>query len=101
MRGLGEVDLWLLSELYGPTSFGVRRRTYSQAYEAGRLEFPQFGLRLRQIAILHEHAIEIVVVHLRELGMIPADNTPAEVRTRRRSRAQEKRSIHQSAQLSQ
>lgn len=28
MRGLGEIDLWLLSEVYGPTCFGVHRRTF-------------------------------------------------------------------------
>jgi len=101
MRGLSEIDLWLLSELYGPTTFGVRRRTYAQAFEAGRREFPQFGLRLRQIVMLHERAIEIVVIHLRELAMIPLANAAGEGRTRRRLRPQEKRSIHQSAQLSQ
>jgi len=101
MQGLGEIDLWLLSELYGPTTFGVRRRTYAQAFKAGRREFPQFGLRLRQIVMLHERAIEIVVIHLRELAMIPLANAAGEGRTRRRLRPQEKRSIHQSAQLSQ
>ncbi len=27
MRGLDEIALWLLSEIYGPTGFGVHRRT--------------------------------------------------------------------------
>src|SRR5437899_1348280 len=44
MRGLDELQLWLLSELYGPTSFGVRRRTYAEAAEAGRSEFPAFQI---------------------------------------------------------
>ncbi len=39
MRGLDEVALWLLSELYGPTCFGVHRRTFSHARKAGKLEF--------------------------------------------------------------
>lgn len=72
MRGLDEVALWLLSELYGPTCFGVRRRTFSHACKAGRLEFPHREFRLRQVGILHEHAIGVVERRLRRLGMIPA-----------------------------
>ena len=50
MRGLDEVALWLLSEIYGPTCFGVHRRTFSQACKAGRLEFPEHEFRLREVA---------------------------------------------------
>jgi len=71
MRGLDEVALWLLSELYGPTGFGVRRRTFSHACKAGRLEFPDHEFRLREVGILHEHALGVVERRLRRLGMIP------------------------------
>jgi len=71
MRSLDEVALWLLSELYGPTCFGVHRRTFSHARQAGRLEFPQHEFRLREVGLIHEHALGVVKRGLRELGMIP------------------------------
>jgi hypothetical protein len=71
MRGLDEVALWLLSELYGPTCFGVHRRTFSHARRVGRLEFPQREFRLREVGLIHEHALGVVKRGLRELGMIP------------------------------
>ena len=71
MQGLDEVALWLLSELYGPTCFGVHRRTFSHAREAGKLEFPHREFRLREVAMIHEHALGVVKRGLRELGMIP------------------------------
>ena len=71
MRGLDEVALWLLSELYGPTCFGVHRRTFSHARKAGKLEFPHREFRLREVGMIHEHALGVVKRGLRELGMIP------------------------------
>ena len=71
MRGLDEVALWLLSELYGPTCFGVHRRTFSHARRAGRQEFPRREFRLREVALIHEHALGVVKRGLRELAMIP------------------------------
>jgi len=71
MRGLDEVALLLLSEIYAPTRFGVRRRTFSQARRAGRLAFPDLDFRLREIAMIHERALGVVKRGLRELGMIP------------------------------
>jgi hypothetical protein len=71
MRGLDEVALWLLSELYGPTGFGVHRRTYSHARKAGKLEFPHREFRLREVGMIHDHALGFVKRGLRELGMIP------------------------------
>src|ERR1700674_1250231 len=71
MRGLDEVALWLLSELYGPTCFGVHRRTFSHARKAGKLEFPNRDFRLREVGMIHEHALGVVKRGLRELGMIP------------------------------
>ena len=71
MRGLDDIALWLLSELYGPTCFGVHRRTFSHARQAGRLEFPQHEFRLREVGLIHAHALGVVRRRLRELGMIP------------------------------
>ena len=71
MQGLDEVALWLLSELYGPTCFGVHRRPFSHARKAGKLEFPNRDFRLREVAMIHEHALGVVKRGLRELGMIP------------------------------
>ena len=71
MRGLDELSLWLLSEIYGPTCFGVRRRTFSQACKAGRLEFPGHEFRLREVGMIHERALGVVKRGLRGLGMIP------------------------------
>jgi len=83
MRGLDEVALWLLSELYGPTCFGVHRRTFSQACKAGRLEFPEREFRLREVGLIHEHALGVVKRELRGLGMIPG-HPRRTVRERRR-----------------
>jgi len=72
MRGLDEVALWLLSELYAPSCFGVRRGTFSHACKAGRLEFPDHEFRPREIGVVHVHALGVVEARLRRLGMIPA-----------------------------
>jgi len=82
MVGLDEIALWLLSEIYGPTSFGVHRRTLSQACKAGRLEFPEHEFRLREIGMIHERALGVVKRGLRELRMIPSRRV--QVRERRR-----------------
>ena len=71
MRGLDEIALWLLSEIYGPTCFGVHRRTLAHTCKAGRLEFPQREFRLREGGMIHERALGVVERGLRELGMIP------------------------------
>ena len=83
MQGLGEIDLWLLSEVYGPTCFGVHRRTFSHACKAGRLEFPKREFRLRQVGLIHRHAIGIVSRRLRGLGMIPPARMPVAQSPRR------------------
>jgi hypothetical protein len=71
MRGLDEIALWLLSEIYGPTCFGVHRRTLAHTCKAGRLEFPQREFRLREVGMIHERALGVVESGLRQLGMIP------------------------------
>jgi len=71
MRGLDEIALWLLSEIYGPTCFGVHRRTLAHTCKAGRLEFPQREFRLREVGMIHERALGVVKRGLRELGMVP------------------------------
>ena len=71
MRGLDEFALWLLSEIYGPTCFGVHRRSLAQTCRAGRLEFPQREFRVREVGMVHERALGIVKQGLCELGMIP------------------------------
>ena len=71
MRGLDEIALWLLSELYGPTCFGVHRRTFSHACKAGRLEFPDHEFRLREVGILHEHALGVVERAVAQAGHDP------------------------------
>ena len=83
MRGLDELALWMLSEIYGPTSFGVKRRSFAQACKAGRREFPERKIRLREVRMIHEHALGVVKRGLRELGMIKAGNART-VRKRRR-----------------
>jgi hypothetical protein len=83
MRGLDEIALWLLSEIYGPTCFGAHRRTFSHACETGRLEFPEHKFRLRDVGMIHERALGVVQLGLRELVMIPGYR-PQTVRERRR-----------------
>ncbi len=91
MQGLGEIDLWLLSEVYGPTCFGVHRRTFSHACKAGRLEFPNREFRLRQVGLIHRHAIGMVSRRLRALCMIPSARMTPVAQARRRLRASLKR----------
>jgi hypothetical protein len=91
MQGLSEIDLWLLSEVYGPTSFGVHRRSFSQACRAGRREFPNQEFRLRQVGVIHRHAIGVVRQRLRELGMIPPRQIMSVAQVRRRLRTPEGR----------
>jgi hypothetical protein len=91
MRGLDEVALWLLSEIYGPTCFGVHRRTFSHACTAGRREFPKQGFRLREIGLLHANALGVVKRRLRRLDMIPLGRLRALRQRRRRTRIVEKR----------
>ena len=91
MQGLGEIDLWLLSEVYGPTCFGVHRRTFSHACRAGKVEFPGREFRLRQVGLIHSHAIGVVSRRLRDLGMIPLREMMPVAQVRRRLRTDEKR----------
>jgi len=95
MRGLDEIALWLLSELYGPSCFGVRRRTFSHACKAGREEFPDREFRVREVGILHEHALGVVERGLRRLGMIPARQLQSVHDRRRRIRTVGKRAHYQ------
>lgn len=83
MRGLDEIALWLLGEIYGPTCFGAHRRTLAQVCETGRLEFPGHEFRLREVGLIHERALSEVIRGLRELGMIPVDR-PHDLRELRR-----------------
>jgi hypothetical protein len=91
MRGLDVVALWLLGDIYGPTCFGVRRRTFSHARSAGRIEFPQRQFRLCEVRLLHEHALGVVKRGLRELAMIPARPVQPLDERRRRMRSAPKR----------
>jgi hypothetical protein len=76
MKQLDEFALWLLSEIYGPTCFGVHRRTFSHAFKAGRLVFPRLRLRPRDIGLIHGRALGVVSRGLQELGMIPGNRMP-------------------------
>jgi hypothetical protein len=87
MKGLDDMALWLLSDLYGPTCFGVHRRTYSHACKAGRLEFPNRSFRLREIRVIHQNALGVVKRGLRELGMIPVRQMRTVRESRRRLRS--------------
>jgi hypothetical protein len=77
MRGLPQAELWLLSELYGPTSFGVHRRTLAQACDAGRSTFPRCQFKLRQLSLIHHRALAVVRNRLRGLGLIPVFRSSA------------------------
>jgi hypothetical protein len=100
MRSLDQIALWLLSELYGPTCFGVHRRTLSHARRAGRLEFPEHEFRLREVGLIHEHALGVVKRGLHELGMIPARQVKA-VRDRRGMMTMRKRTHLQGARAAE
>lgn len=89
MHGLDEVALWLLGEIYGPTAFGVHRRTVLEASKAGRLAFPQRKFGLREIVLIHERALGVVKRALRKIGMIPG--RPLKPARKRRSAARSAR----------
>lgn len=82
MKQLDEFALWLLSEIYGPTSFGVHRRTFSHALKAARLAFPQRQMRPRELGLIHGRALGVVRRRLQELELIPGDRLQT-VRSRR------------------
>ena len=84
MRGLDEIALWLLSEIYGPTCFGAHRRTFAHACGTGRLEFPEHKFTLREVGVIHERALDEVKRGLCELGMVPGER-PHTMRELRRS----------------
>jgi hypothetical protein len=69
----------------------VRRRTFSHACKAGRLEFPDREFRLREVGIVHEHALGVVKRGLRRLGMIPGCQRQSAHDRRRRIRTVGKR----------
>src|SRR5580693_2415287 len=83
MHGLDDTALWLLTEVYRPTGFGVHRKTFSQVCKAGRLEFPERQFSVREVRMVHEHALGVVKRGLRLLGLIPI-RQPQAVRERRR-----------------
>jgi hypothetical protein len=94
MQGLEEIDLWLLGEVYGPTSFGVHRRSFSHACTAGRREFPKQEFRLRQVGVIHRHAIGVVSLRLRGLGMIPPRQIMSVAHVRRRLSPEGRARVH-------
>src|ERR1700689_4495570 len=71
LAGIDETALWLLTEVYRPTGFGVHRKTFSQMCSAGRMEFPERQFSLREVRMVHEHALGVVKRGLRLLGLIP------------------------------
>lgn len=94
MRGLDAIALWLLSEIYGPTGFGVHRRTFSHACAAGRREFPGRHFRLPEVAMVHERALGVVKRGLRRLGMIPVRRIRRPLRSPHREIRTVGKSVH-------
>src|SRR5271154_4880980 len=82
MHGLDDSALWLLTEVYRPSGFGVHRKTFSHVCRAGRLEFPERKFSVREVRMVHEHALGVVKRGLRLLGLIPV-RQPRPVRERR------------------
>ena len=62
--GLGDVQLWLLRELYGPSGFRVRRRSRVEMFEAARRKFPERDLTPQTFALLRHEALKIFEAHL-------------------------------------
>ena len=87
MRGLDEIDLWLLGEVYGPSCFGERRRKLSSVLESAQREFPRRNLRLRQLSTMHRRSLSVVEIRLRELYLIPQSPTHGGRAIRRRVQA--------------
>jgi hypothetical protein len=86
MHGLDDTALWLLTEVYRPTGFGVHRKTFSQVCKAGRLEFPGRQFNAREVRMVHEHALGVVKRGLRLLGLIHIRQPQPERERRRRVR---------------
>jgi len=60
----------------------VHRKIFSRVCRAGRLEFPERQFSVREIRMVHEHALGVVKRGLRLLGLIPV-RQPRPVRERR------------------
>jgi hypothetical protein len=69
---LDEFEIWLMSELYGPTGFDARQRTLGRAWRAAQTRFPDRRMTLRDIARFRRSTVEILRRRLAIKGLIPA-----------------------------
>ena len=63
-RGLNDVQLWMLRELYGPGCFTIRRIPFAELCERVRRRFPQLHLTCHQIAQYKREALKIFEARL-------------------------------------
>ena len=63
-RGLNEVQLWMLRELYGPGCFTVKTLPFSELCERVRRKFPDRQWSAHQIAQFKHEALKIFEARL-------------------------------------
>jgi hypothetical protein len=71
---LDDFQLWLLSELYGPTCFAPRERTVARACEEARRAFPDRRLTRQALGRLRHQALAQVRRRLEDMRMIAAES---------------------------
>ena len=63
-RGLNDLQLWMLRELYGPGCFTIRRIPFAELCERARRQFPARHLTTHQIAQYKREALKIFEARL-------------------------------------
>jgi hypothetical protein len=63
-RGLNDVQLWLLHQLYGPGAFSSKPRPLAEIFEAARGRFPAHEWTSQRIAQFRREALKIFEAHL-------------------------------------
>ena len=63
-RGLNDVQLWMLRELYGPGCFIIRRIAFAELYERARRRFPERALTAHQVAQYKREALKLFEARL-------------------------------------
>ena len=56
-QGIDDIQLWLLSEMYGPGGFGMTARPVSAVFDALRQEFPDREWNPKEVALSSKDAL--------------------------------------------
>lgn len=69
-QDMGDEEVWLLQELFGPTFFGIPPRTVTRACAAARQKFPDKHWSRVTVSRFRERALKVIGERLRRVHMI-------------------------------